>query len=78
MRYANTENGTAADTNSLDQRVRLKMVGTSGDTKLVMGLRSDNDDTTTSTRVGGGGTSNALEVDYRFLTTQVYVNGKKL
>ena len=71
MRYANTENGTAADTNSLDQRVRLKMVGTSGDTKVVMGLRSDNDDTATSTRVGGGGDSNALEVDYRFLTTKV-------
>jgi hypothetical protein len=37
-----------------------------------MGLRSDNDDTTTSTRVGGGGTKgNELEVDYRFLTTKV-------
>jgi hypothetical protein len=72
MRYANTENGTAADTNSLDQRVRLKMVGTSGDTKVVMGLRSDNDDDETGTRVASSGkTSNALEVDYRFLTTKV-------
>ena len=72
MRYANTENGTAADTNSLDQRVRLKMVGTSGDTKVVMGLRSDNDDATTTTRVVNNGTNgNELEVDYRFLTTKV-------
>ena len=82
MRYANTENGAAADTNSLDQRIRLKTVGTSGDTKVVMGLRTDNDDAQTS-RATGGTTNHAnatstgtttttgLEVDYRFLTTKV-------
>ena len=76
MRYANTENGTAADTNSLDQRIRLKTVGTSGDTKVVMGLRTDNDDDQTSRATGGtsattGSATTGLEVDYRFLTTKV-------
>ena len=72
MRYANTENGAAADTNSLDQRVRLKMVGTSGDTKVVMGLRTDNDSDSTSRAAGGlTPSSTGLEVDYRFLTTKV-------
>jgi hypothetical protein len=76
MRYANTENGAAADTNSLDQRIRLKTVGTSGDTKVVMGLRTDNDDDQTSRATGGtsattGSATTGLEVDYRFLTTKV-------
>jgi len=71
MRYANTENGAAADTNSLDQRIRLKTVGTSGDTKVTLGLRTDNDTDQTSRATGGTETTTGLEVDYRFLTTKV-------
>ena len=76
VRFANTENGAAADTNSLDQRVRLKMVGTSGDTSVTFALRNDNDDDTAaagstaaqSTRTTG--TDKHLEVDYSYLTTK--------
>ena len=71
MRYANTENGTAADTNSLDQRIRLKTVGTSGDTKVTLGLRTDNDSVSTSRATAGTTSTTGLQVDYRFLTTKV-------
>ena len=75
MRYASTEdaNGSAADENQLDQRIRLKMVGTSGDTKVVMGLRTDNDETFTTARTGGGASpsTNGIETDYRFISTKV-------
>jgi hypothetical protein len=74
MRYASTEdaNGSAADENQLDQRIRLKMVGTSGDTKVVMGLRTDNDEATTTARTGGAdATMNGIETDYRFISTKV-------
>ena len=76
VRFANTENGAAADTNSLDQRVRLKMVGTSGDTSVTFALRNDNDGDTAaagstaaqSTRTTGNDKN--LEVDYSYLTTK--------
>ena len=76
VRFANTENGAAADTNSLDQRVRLKMVGTSGDTSVTFALRNDNDGDTAaagstaaqSTRSTGNDKN--LEVDYSYLTTK--------
>ena len=76
MRYASTEDagGTATDLNQLDQLIRLKMVGTSGDTKVVMGLRTDNDETTAGTaRTSADGTtnSNGIETDYRFISTKV-------
>ena len=74
MRYASTEDagGTATDLNQLDQLIRLKMVGTSGDTKVVMGLRTDNDTDSTSRAAGGlDPSTTGLEVDYRFLTTKV-------
>ena len=74
MRYASTEdaNGSAADENQLDQRIRLKMVGTSGDTKVVMGLRTDNDETETTARTGGANADmNGIETDYRFISTKV-------
>ena len=71
MRYANTENGAAADTNSLDQRIRLKTVGTSGDTKVTLGLRTDNDVASTSRATAGSVDTTGLQVDYRFLTTKV-------
>ena len=73
MRYASTEDagGSAADENQLDQRIRLKMVGTSGDTKVVMGLRTDNDEATTTARTAGTTSTNGIETDYRFLTTKV-------
>ena len=80
VRFANTENGTAADTNSLDQRVRLKMVGTSGDTSVTFALRNDNDDDAAAGRTAAGsttaqstrstGTDKHLEVDYSYLTTK--------
>ena len=76
MRYASTEdaNGSAADENQLDQRIRLKMVGTSGDTKVVMGLRTDNDETlagTARTSADGATDYNGIETDYRFISTKV-------
>ena len=74
MRYASTEDagGSAADENQLDQRIRLKMVGTSGDTKVVMGLRTDNDETATTARTGGAtAATNGIETDYRFISTKV-------
>ena len=74
MRYASTEDagGSAADENQLDQRIRLKMVGTSGDTKVVMGLRTDNDETETTARTGGANADmNGIETDYRFISTKV-------
>ena len=74
MRYASTEDalGTATDENQLDQRIRLKMVGTSGDTKVVMGLRTDNDETETTARTGGANADmNGIETDYRFISTKV-------
>ena len=76
VRFANTENGAAADTNSLDQRVRLKMVGTSGDTSVTFALRNDNDDdaaaagSTTAQSTRSTGTDKHLEVDYSYLTTK--------
>ena len=76
VRFANTENGAAADTNSLDQRVRLKMVGTSGDTSVTFALRNDNDDdaaaagSTTAQSTRTTGTDKHLEVDYSYLTTK--------
>jgi len=72
MRYASTEDagGSAADENQLDQRIRLKMVGTSGDTKVVMGLRTDNDEAGTA-RTGGTTSTNGIETDYRFISTKV-------
>ena len=76
VRFANTENGAAADTNSLDQRVRLKMVGTSGDTSVTFALRNDNDDdaaaagSTTAQSARTTGTDKHLEVDYSYLTTK--------
>ena len=75
MRYASTEDalGSATDQNQLDQRIRLKMVGTSGYTKVVMGLRTDNDETFTTARTGGGTSpsTNGIETDYRFISTKV-------
>ena len=75
MRYASTEdaNGSAADENQLDERIRLKMVGTSGDTKVVMGLRTDNDETVAGTARTGGANAdmNGIETDYRFISTKV-------
>ena len=76
VRFANNENGAAADMNSLDQRVRLKMVGTSGDTSVTFALRNDNDGDTAaagstaaqSTRTTGNDKN--LEVDYSYLTTK--------
>ena len=73
MRYASTEDagGSAADENQLDQRIRLKMVGTSGDTKVVMGLRTDNDDPLGTARTAGTTSTNGIETDYRFISTKV-------
>jgi len=73
MRYASTEDagGSAADENQLDQRIRLKMVGTSGDTKVVMGLRTDNDDAAGTARTAGTTSTNGIETDYRFISTKV-------
>jgi len=73
MRYASTEDagGSAADENQLDQRIRLKMVGTSGDTKVVMGLRTDNDDPLGTARTAGTTNTNGIETDYRFISTKV-------
>jgi hypothetical protein len=68
VRYANNE---VNDTNSLDQRVRLKFVGTAGDVKVVMGLRSDNDEDDTTRVEDANSDSNGLEVDYRYLTAKV-------
>ena len=75
VRFANNENGAAADMNSLDQRVRLKMVGTSGDTSVTFALRNDNDDdaaagSTTAQSTRSTGTDKHLEVDYSYLTTK--------
>ena len=72
MRYASTEDavGTATDQNQLDQLIRLKMVGTSGDTKVVMGLRTDNDESTARTG-GATASTNGIETDYRFISTKV-------
>ena len=76
VRFANNENGAAADMNSLDQRVRLKMVGTSGDTSVTFALRNDNDDdaaaagSTTAQSTRTTGTDKHLEVDYSYLTTK--------
>jgi len=80
VRFANNENGAAADMNSLDQRVRLKMVGTSGDTSVTFALRNDNDDDAAAGRTAAGsttaqstrstGTDKHLEVDYSYLTTK--------
>mgnify|MGYP003964057081 FL=1 len=73
MRYASTEDavGTATDQNQLDQRVRLKMVGTSGDTKVVMGLRTDNDEAAAARTGGATASTNGIETDYRFISTKV-------
>jgi hypothetical protein len=73
MRYASTEdaNGSAADENQLDQRIRLKMVGTSGDTKVVMGLRTDNDEAATARTGLATASTNGIETDYRFISTKV-------
>ena len=73
MRYASTEDavGSATDQNQLDQRVRLKMVGTSGDTKVVMGLRTDNDEAAAARTGGATASTNGIETDYRFISTKV-------
>ena len=73
MRYASTEDagGTATDLNQLDQLIRLKMVGTSGDTKVVMGLRTDNDEAATARTGGATASTNGIETDYRFISTKV-------
>ena len=73
MRYASTEDagGSAADENQLDQRIRLKMVGTSGDTKVVMGLRTDNDEAAAARTGGATASTNGIETDYRFISTKV-------
>ena len=73
MRYASTEDaeGTATDLNQLDQLIRLKMVGTSGDTKVVMGLRTDNDEAATARTAGSTASTNGIETDYRFISTKV-------
>ena len=73
MRYASTEDagGSAADENQLDQLIRLKMVGTSGDTKVVMGLRTDNDEAAAARTGGATASTNGIETDYRFISTKV-------
>ena len=73
MRYASTEDavGSATDQNQLDQLIRLKMVGTSGDTKVVMGLRTDNDEAAAARTGGATASTNGIETDYRFISTKV-------
>ena len=73
MRYASTEDavGSATDQNQLDQLIRLKMVGTSGDTKVVMGLRTDNDEAATARTGAATASTNGIETDYRFISTKV-------
>lgn len=73
MRFASVENGVQdrGDKNTLDQRIRLKVVGTSGGVKVVLGLRTDDDGRDSSRAGRGEDEASGLDVDYRFLTTKI-------
>ncbi|SMN16261.1 hypothetical protein CRYPA_109 [uncultured Candidatus Thioglobus sp.] len=74
MRFATVESATpgAADINSLDQRIRLKVLGTAGDVKVVLGLRTDNDNDNTARSSGGANpAASGFETDYRYVSAKI-------